>query len=112
MAAMAAILHFFRIRNERLRDREAEKNDGWGHLNDLVASLSREVGRLSDRLKAVEDENEECRRSLSSVREELAAERAERMKFERLLQGEGDMRNQAQRIVSIEREAAKPKDKS
>jgi hypothetical protein len=110
--ALAFIAHFFRIRNERLRDREAEKNDGWSHLNDLVASLSKEIGRLSDRLKAVEEENEECRKNLLAVRDELAQERADRMKFERLLQGEGDMRNQAQRIVSTEREAMKPKDQA
>lgn len=107
--ACAFIIYLFRIRNERLRDVEKEKNDGWGHLNDLVASLSKEVTRLSERLKAVEIENEECRKSLSAVRDELAVERAERIKFELILQGEGDMRQEAQRIISADRQEPKPR---
>lgn len=81
-----------------------EKNGDWDHLRDLVSSLSEEIKRLSERLKSVEEENEECRKSLSAVRDELAVERGERIKFERILQGEGDMRNEAQRIVSTERQ--------
>jgi hypothetical protein len=93
--------------NERHRDRVAEETADWTRTHELQTMLVDEIKRLGERLKAVEIENEECRKNLADMRDELAIERAERMKFQRLLQANGEIRQAAQAIVSTEREAKK-----
>lgn len=89
--------------NERRRDVAAERNSDWGHMQELHALLAEEVKRLSDRLKAVEAENDECRQNLARVRDELAEERAARVNFQAYLEGRGQADQHAQLILSDER---------
>ena len=89
-------VHWFKARSERLRDIHAEKAGDWARLRD-------EVARLSDRLKAVEAENDECRKNLAAVRDELAEEKAARVRIEAYLEGRGQADQYAQLIVSSER---------
>lgn len=103
-AFCAIIVHWWRNRNERLRDVAAERNSGWGHMQELHALLAEEVRRLSERLKSVEAENEECRKNLQTVRDDLEVERAARVRMEAYLEGRGQAEQHAQLIVSAERQ--------
>lgn len=76
--------------NERLRDKESEKNGDWARLRD-------EIKRLDERCDHLQHEVDDCRR-----REGEWMARA--IKAEAASEGVGDARQAAQRIVSAERQ--------
>lgn len=90
--------------NERRRDALTERNSDWDHMQELHGMLAEEVRRLSERLKAVEAENDECRENLAKVRDDLAEERAARVNFQAYLEGRGQADQHAQLILSAERQ--------
>lgn len=83
-----------RALSERHRDREVAETADWARLRD-------EIGRLDQRIKNLEEENERCRKDLADVRDKLSSERAERLRFERLLQASGEIK-QAEAIAAAE----------
>jgi len=74
--------------NERLRDRATERAGDWKRLRE-------EIARLCDRCERLEARDEECRTNLLAVREDLAAERGERMKLQAIIDGMGEIRQAA-----------------
>jgi chromosome segregation ATPase len=86
---------FSRI-NERLRDKEAERNGEWSRFHSEIARLVERVVAVEARCDHLQDEVDECRqREGEWMRRAIAAEAAS--------EGLGEARQQAQRIVSIER---------
>ncbi len=79
--------------NERARDVAAEKTGDWSRLRA-------EIARLDERCDHLQREVDECRE-----REGVWMQRA--ISAEAALLGMGDAKQEAQRIVSAEREAAK-----
>jgi hypothetical protein len=91
---LAAIL---KIRNERLRDMEAEKNGDWKRSHDEIARLVMRVEALEKRCDHLQKEVDECReREGEWMRRAISAEAAS--------EGIGEARQEAQRIVSAERQ--------
>lgn len=96
---------------------------GWQHVPAIITAWSArrqsiqaakdaDWTRIRDRLKAVEVRHDECERNLhaereqrikdiSSLRDELAGEKAERMRLERLMLADGEIR-QAKAAVQAE----------
>ena len=84
------------------RDERLDKN-----THELIEMLRQQVSDLLARetitLKRLDAAEEE----LAKCKELHANERAERLRFERLLQAQGDVANQVQTIVAAERVEAK-----
>lgn len=77
--------------NERLRDKEAEKAGDWSRLRA-------EIVRLDERCDHLQREVDECRdREGEWMQRAIAAEAA--------LLGKGEAKQEAQRIISAERQA-------
>lgn len=87
--------HEARERKEAAKERAKEQD--WARLRE-------EIVRLDSRCAALEAREEECRTNLAAVREELATERAERKRLERLMMAEGEIR-QAQAAAQAEMRA-------
>lgn len=84
--------------------RAAEKAADWSRLRDLCHDHGEEITRLNSRCDFLQAEVDECRQ-----REAEWMHRA--IKAEAASEGMGEARNTAQRIVSAEMQAMKPKDK-
>lgn len=80
--------------NEARRDRATIRT---GEMERMDARIR----RLEDRCTELEDEKDECRRQLEGVRDELAAERAARMKLQAIIDGRGEV-NQAAAVAAAE----------
>lgn len=88
--------------NERLRDKETEKNGEWSRLHSEINRLIERIAAIEERCDHLQKEVDECReREGEWMRRAIAAEAAS--------EGIGEARQEAQRIVSAERQ--KPKDK-
>lgn len=84
--------------NERLRDKETEKNGEWSRFQAEIARLVERIAALEKRCDGLQEEVDECRaREGEWMRRAIAAEAAS--------EGIGEARQAAQRIVSTEREA-------
>lgn len=82
-------VHYFRARNERLRDMETEKGGDFQRLHA-------EIKRLDARCDHLQREVDECRKREGEwMHRAIAAEAAS--------EGIGEARQEAQRIVSTER---------
>ena len=103
IALGAILVHLWRAHNERRRDNSADKAGSWERLQGLQETLVKELARLSARVKALEAEGDECRENLAAVRQELAEEKAARVRLESYLEGRGQAEQHAQLIVSAER---------
>lgn len=90
--------------NERLRDKEAEKNGEWGRLHAEIARLDARLVSLDARCDHLQHEVDECHRRESEWMQRAIAAEAYNL-------GQGTAFNEAQRIVSTEREADKAKGK-
>lgn len=99
---------------------------GWQHVPAIITAWSArraainaakdaDWSRIRDRLATVEDLHERCEQALhrereqrikdiSEIRDDLATERAERMRLERLMFAEGEIR-QAKAVVQAETRA-------
>jgi uncharacterized protein YlxW (UPF0749 family) len=84
--------------NERRRDQAAEKAGDWTRLRD-------EVGRLAERVKALEEKVEVCERERDEAKHQLASERAGRLEAEAMLMARQRSDQDLQRRLSAEREA-------
>lgn len=104
--AAAAVLFVFRAWNgvpafmaqllEIKKAAAAEKAADWTRLRDEIIRLDQrfrdERERSDRRQEAQELENEKCRRDLAELRDEHANEKAERVRLERLMLAEGEIR--------------------
>lgn len=88
-------------RNEARRDAAAEKASDWERLRS-------EVNRLSERVEALETKVEECERREDAWRERAVTAESELVKLQAYELGRGVARQEAQKIVSAEREQQKP----
>lgn len=70
----------------------AEKAADWARLRDMLHEERTEAAAFRREQLA---ENEQCRAALAEVREELAQERAERMKLQAIIDGMGEVRKAA-----------------
>jgi hypothetical protein len=82
--------------NERLRDKEAAKAGDWSRLRELCREMADEIARLSDRIGALERKVDACERE----RDEWKARAIEAEAREL---GLGAARQDAARIVAVER---------
>lgn len=91
--------------NERLRDKETEKNGEWSRLHEEITRLVDRINQIETRCDHLQKEVDECReREGDWMRRAIAAEAAS--------EGMGEARQVAQRIVSTEMQSLKPKDQA
>lgn len=79
--------------NERARDSAAEKASDWSRLRD-------EIGRLSNRVKDLEDRCERYEADLIECHRERDEAIAAKLRAEAILQGRGEVRQEVQLLDS------------
>jgi hypothetical protein len=83
--------------NERLRDKEAEKNSEWSRFQAEIARLVERVVMVEQRCDHLQHEVDECRKREADWMHRAIAAEAYQL-------GEGEAHQQAQRFLSAERQ--------
>jgi superfamily II RNA helicase len=78
--------------NERRRDTAAERAADWTRLRDRLETVEAKHEKCERDLMA---EREQRHKDVSGLRDEIAVERAERMKLQAILDGQGQVRQAA-----------------
>lgn len=82
--------------NERARDKAQERNEDWNRLREEIGRLAKRVGTLEETCDMLSRKVRECEaREISWMRRAIQAEAA--------LMGQGEAKQEAARIVAVDR---------